>query len=119
VLDHASVRGGLAISGIYDLEPLRHSYLNDKLQLDAASARRNSPLWQPPATAPRLAVVVGGRELPELRRQSRDFALDRCQRGLDCPHQELPDADHFSILKALADPHGALSRLLREQLLTR
>ena len=28
-LSHPKVRGGMAISGIYDLEPIRHSYLNE------------------------------------------------------------------------------------------
>ncbi|HET6889398.1 MAG TPA: carboxylesterase family protein, partial [Candidatus Udaeobacter sp.] len=40
-MDHPSVRGCLAISGIYDLEPMRHCYVNDKLGLDEAMARRN------------------------------------------------------------------------------
>src|SRR5919198_4703928 len=31
-LSHPKVRAGLAISGIYDLEPIRHSYLNEKLK---------------------------------------------------------------------------------------
>ena len=42
-MSHPAVRGGLAISGIYDLEPMRLSYINDKLRLDEAEARRNSP----------------------------------------------------------------------------
>jgi acetyl esterase/lipase len=42
-MDHPSVRACLAISGIYDLEPMRHCYVNDKLGLDEASAARNSP----------------------------------------------------------------------------
>src|SRR5262245_39812767 len=41
-MDHPSVRGCLAISGIYDLEPMRHCYVNDKLGLDEAMALRNS-----------------------------------------------------------------------------
>src|SRR6478735_1694583 len=35
-LSHPKVRGGMAISGIYDLEPIRHSYLQEKLKLDEA-----------------------------------------------------------------------------------
>ncbi|HEX6442242.1 MAG TPA: alpha/beta hydrolase, partial [Stellaceae bacterium] len=42
------VRGGLAISGIYDLEPIRLNYLNEKLGLDEAEAERNSPLLHLP-----------------------------------------------------------------------
>ena len=49
----ARVAGGVAISGIYDLEPIRLNYLNDKLGLDAAEAERNSPLRHLPASAAR------------------------------------------------------------------
>src|ERR1700742_5380754 len=45
-LSHPKVRAGLGISGIYDLEPVRHSYLNAKLGLDAAMSQRNAPLAQ-------------------------------------------------------------------------
>ena len=46
VMDEPAVKGGLAISGIYDLEPIRLNYLNDKLELDADEVRRLSPLLQ-------------------------------------------------------------------------
>src|ERR1700742_3317105 len=46
-LSHPKVRAGLAISGIFDLEPIRHSYLNVKLGLDEAMSQRNSPMMQP------------------------------------------------------------------------
>jgi arylformamidase len=52
-MDHPSVRACLAISGIYDLEPMRHCYVNDKLGLDEAMALRNSPVrLQPSAKVP-------------------------------------------------------------------
>jgi len=49
-----AVRGGIAISGIYDLEPIRLNYLNEKLGLDAAEAERNSPLLHIPSMAGEL-----------------------------------------------------------------
>ena len=49
----------MAISGIYDLEPIRHSYLNDKLGLDEAMSRRNSPMMQEGGADE--AAVAGGR----------------------------------------------------------
>src|SRR5262249_19476332 len=51
------VRGGIAISGIYDLEPIRLNYLNEKLALDTAEAERNSPVRYLPAMAGELAVA--------------------------------------------------------------
>src|SRR5216684_3498850 len=61
-MDDRRVRGGLAISGIYDLEPIRRNYLNEKLGLDEAEARRNSPLHRPPSGKP-LILAYGTGEL--------------------------------------------------------
>jgi acetyl esterase/lipase len=108
----AEVRGGIAISGIYDLEPIRLNYLNEKLGLDVAEAERNSPVRHLPATAGELVVAYGTRELPELCRQSIEYAREWTERGL--PGRLLPvdGADHFTILDALARPEGVLTRAL-------
>ena len=106
------VRGGIAISGIYDLGPIRLNYLNEKLGLDTAEAERNSPVRHLPATAGALVVAYGSRELPELCRQSIEYARAWTERGL--PGRLLPvdGADHFTILDALARPEGVLTRAL-------
>jgi len=106
------VRGGIAISGIYDLEPIRLNYLNEKLALDTAEAERNSPVRYLPATAGELVVAYGTRELPELCRQSIEYARAWTERGL--PGRLLPvdGADHFTILDALARPEGVLTQAL-------
>ena len=106
------VCGAIAISGIYDLEPIRLSYLNEKLGLDTAEAERNSPVRHLPPAAVELVVAYGTRELPELCRQSMEYARAWTERGL--PGRLLPvdDADHFTILDALARPEGILTRAL-------
>src|SRR3954451_11871179 len=71
-LSHPKVRAGMAISGIYDLEPIRHSYLNQKLRADEATSRRNSPMMQEGGPAKPLSLVVGSAELPLLRKQTAD-----------------------------------------------
>ena len=96
------VRGGIAISGIYDLEPIRLNYLNEKLGLDVAEAERNSPLRHLPATAGELVVAYGTRELPELCRQSIEYARAWTERGLRGRLLPVDGADHFTILDAVA-----------------
>jgi pimeloyl-ACP methyl ester carboxylesterase len=108
----AEVRGGIAISGIYDLEPIRLNYLNKKLGLDMAEAERNSPVRQLPAKAGELVVAYGTRELPELCRQSIEYARAWTERGLLGRLLPLDGADHFTILDALARPEGVLTRAL-------
>jgi arylformamidase len=112
LMDEPLVKGGMAISGIFDLEPIRLSYLNDKLRLDEAEARRNSPLLHLPAGAPPLIVAVGGNELPELRRQSESYHAARTGKGLPGRLMPLPGCHHFSALEQLARPDGVLTDAL-------
>src|SRR5215470_11959111 len=102
------VAGGLAISGIYDLEPIRLNYLNDKLGLDPAEAARNSPILHLPSQASPLIVAVGLGELPELIRQSEDYWAAWHATGLPGQYLPVPVHDHFSILEELAQPSGRL-----------
>jgi arylformamidase len=102
------VRGGLAISGIYDLEPIRLNYLNEKLRLDPAEVKQYSPLFHLPAAAPELVIAYGMRELPELCRQSVDYGRAWSERGLSGRLLSIEGANHFTILEALANPKGAL-----------
>ena len=113
-LAHPRVRAGLAISGIFDLEPIRHSYLNAKLGLDASATERNSPLRQAGGVNKPLSLVVGSAELPILRQQTADFAAHRASHGLPVTYEEIPGADHFSIMDELASPNGRITTLIRQ-----
>jgi acetyl esterase/lipase len=113
-LSHPAVAAGMAISGIYDLEPIRHSYLNVKLGLDEAASRRNSPMMQQGGPMKPLALVVGGTELPLLRKQTADFAGHRAQHGLPVIYEEIPGADHFSIMTEMASSKGRITTLIRQ-----
>jgi len=113
-LSNPNVRAGMAISGIYDLEPIRHSYLNDKLRLDEAMSRRNSPMMQQGGTAKPLSLVVGSAELPLLRKQTADFAGHRARYGLPVTYEEIPGADHFSIMHQMQAPQGRITTLIRQ-----
>src|SRR5215510_13862813 len=106
--------GGVAISGIYDLEPIRLNYLNEKLGLDAAETERNSPLRHVPATAGPLVVTVGLGELPELVRQSEEYAAAWTAHGHRGRYLPVPAHDHFSILEELARPTGVIVEALRQ-----
>jgi acetyl esterase/lipase len=105
--------GGIAISGLYELEPIRLNYLNEKLRLDPAEAERNSPILHLPARSAPLCVTVGLGELPELIRQSEDYAAAWQRRGLPGRYLPLPVHDHFSILEELARPDGKLLAALK------
>jgi arylformamidase len=113
-LDHPLVKAGIAISGIYDLEPIRHGYLNAKLGLDEAMSLRNSPLLQPGGAAVPLSLVAGSTELPMLRQQTADFAAHRASHGLPVTYEEIPGADHFSVMNQMVSPSGRITTLIRQ-----
>jgi acetyl esterase/lipase len=113
-LSHRHVKAGMAISGIYDLEPIRHSYLNVKLKLDEAMSRRNSPVMQAGGAMKPLSLVAGSAELPLLRKQTADFAGHRAKYGLPVTYEEIPGADHFTIMNELMSPTGRITTLIRQ-----
>ena len=112
LMDEPLVAGGLAISGLFDLEPIRLCYLNEKLGLDVEEARRNSPLLNLPARAAKLIVACGSDELPELKRQSREFAAAWSARSHPGEMIEVADCHHYDVLEQLAQPEGHLARVL-------
>jgi arylformamidase len=113
-LSHPHVKAGMAISGIYDLEPIRHSYLNVKLGLDEAMSYRNSPMMQAGGVLKPLSLVVGSAELPLLRKQTADFAGHRAKYGLPVTYEEIAGANHFSIMDELVSPTGRITTLIRQ-----
>jgi arylformamidase len=101
---------GLAISGIYDVEPCRLNYLNEKLNMTLEEQVTLSPIKQLPLRSPPLTIAYGAAELPELQRQSRDYHEARKVAGLPSELLPLAGHDHFSILEELASPAGALCK---------
>jgi arylformamidase len=113
-LSHPHVKAGLAISGIFDLEPIRHSYLNAKLGLDEAMSERNSPIMRAGGSDKPMSLVVGDAELPLLRQQTADYAAHRSRLGLPVTYEEIAGANHFSIMNELMSPTGRITTLIRQ-----
>jgi arylformamidase len=108
VMALAQADAGLSISGIFELEPCRLNYLNEKLRLTLDEQNALSPIRRLPAQSPPLILAFGTAELPELQRQSRDY--DSARKAANLPSESLPLAghDHFSIMEELANPDGKL-----------
>src|SRR5262245_13309460 len=115
-LANPHVRAGVAISGIYDLEPIRHSYLNEKLRLDETMSHRNSPMMQSGGPAKPLSLVLVSADLSLLRKQTADFAGHRARHGLPVTYEEIPGADHFTIMNEMIAREGRITTLVRQAL---
>ena len=103
------VTAALPISGLFDLEPIRLSFLNQPLEMNKEEASTNSPCHLPLPAVP-TTVAVGAAELPELVRQSREYAAQLVAAGRPAQVLVTPGDDHFSILEQLARPDGALAQ---------
>ncbi|WP_428488613.1 alpha/beta hydrolase [Rhodopila sp.] len=110
-LGHPLVKAGLAISGIFELGPLRDTYLNEKLQLTEREIARLSPMRLQPVNKP-LALAYGTAELPPLISDSRDLHALRSAAHLPGALIPVPRADHFTIVHELRDADGLLTRHL-------
>jgi arylformamidase len=111
---HPACRGGIPISGIFDLEPIALNYLNEKLNLDPGEITALSPIRVLADCMPPLRMFVGGDELPELKRQSAIYADAARARGLPVELAVLPGHHHFSILDEIGRPDGVITRALVE-----
>ncbi|MCZ8374769.1 MAG: alpha/beta hydrolase [Beijerinckiaceae bacterium] len=98
------VDAALAISGVFDLEPIRHSYLQEALRLSPEEAHFQSPIHRVAQATKPVSVIWGDAELPELQRQSRDYIAARSAAGKPVSGGAIEGEDHFTILAQLADP---------------
>ncbi|WP_404378805.1 alpha/beta hydrolase [Caenispirillum salinarum] len=108
-LPEDAVAGGMAASGLFDLEPIRLSEINGWMNLDAEAARRNSPLFHVPEDAGTpLVLTVGGHEQGEFKRQTAEYAGAWRAAGNPVHEVPAPDRHHFDVVLDLADPSSAL-----------
>ena len=100
-------RGALAISGVFDLRPLLNTtFLANEVKLDAASARRLSPILMSPATDTPIYTCVGGEESESFHDQSA--ALARQWQRVFAGSIEMPGENHYTVIERLGDPDSAL-----------
>lgn len=109
-LPQTVIKGGCAISGLFDLAPFPYSWLQPALQLTWAEVRRNSPLNHIPDAAGPLIVTYGGDESPEFHRQSQTFLAAWRDRGLEGEYFPQPGRNHFTAIYGFADKESALCR---------
>ena len=107
------IHSGLAISGLYELEPLRHTSINEALSMDTETAARNSPiLLQPGSGHGPLTAAVGGLESAEFHRQAETLAERWRGHGAGVEVLHVPGTNHFTILEELARDGVLLERAL-------
>jgi arylformamidase len=110
------IKGGVCLSGMYDLRPVRLSARSAYVTFDDRIEHELSPLRHLGRLACPVIVAYGDQESPEFQRQGREFAaaLDRAGR-LD--RLILAQGhNHFELPETLASPYGLLGRAVLEQM---
>ena len=110
------IKGGLLVSGMYDLKPVRlskrSSYVNfdDAIEQDLSSQRHLDRLNCP------LIVVYGTCETPEFQRQSREFAQAVEAAGKPVTLLVATGYNHFELPELLASPYSLLGDAVLKQM---
>jgi Esterase/lipase len=105
-----AVKGGLCMSGMYDMKPVRlskrSSYVmfTDVMEQSMSSQRQLDKLQAP------IIVTFGTDETPEFQRQNRDFAAAVKATGKPVELIEASDFNHFEMCESLGDPYGPNGR---------
>ncbi|MGE0348049.1 alpha/beta hydrolase [Hydrogenophaga sp.] len=115
------VKNALAMSGLFDLEPIMHTpSVQASLHLTPQQVAMASPAWLPaPPVRPQgrgqLSAMVGALESDEFLRHNR-LIQQAWGAGVVPVCEALPGLNHFSIVDALVDPrsrlHGMVGSLL-------
>jgi len=110
------IKAAVAITGVYDLDPVFHIAVNQEVRLTPEVARENSPNLHPPLPHTPLIIAVGGDEPLGWREMSRDFFNLCRKRGVDCQYLEIPGVHHYGINALLGNAESALSRAILTQM---
>jgi arylformamidase len=108
--------GGVLVSGLYDLAPLRYSYLQPMIQLDDGVIRRNSPLFAVRASRTPVLITWGANESSEFARQSSSLHAAWQGAGNRSELVAQADANHFSAIHGFEDAASPLCQWLSETL---
>jgi arylformamidase len=102
------IKGGCAISGLFDLMPFPYTRLQPSLQLTWGEVLRNSPIRNIPKKAGHLIVTYGEEETQEFHRQSQDFLSAWKANGLQGSYLPLPGQNHFTAINGFLNANSPL-----------
>ena len=104
------IKGGLMLSGLYELEPLLPTHVNEWAKMDVASAHRNSPIRSLPKAGTRLVFTYAPNETDEFKRQTETYMAACTATGSTCSFVAVPGTNHYDICFEMADAHSDMCR---------
>ncbi|HEY3911724.1 MAG TPA: alpha/beta hydrolase [Stellaceae bacterium] len=104
------IKGGICISGMYDLTPVRLSARNRYVAFDDVTVAGLSPIRHLDRLHAPLVVAYGTCETPEFHRQNREFAAAVAAAGKQVRLLVGEHYNHFELPETLGNPYGLLGR---------
>ncbi len=108
------VKGGMCVSGMYELAPVRLSKRSAYVAFDDATVEQLSPVRHLDRLRAPLVVAYGTCETPEFQRQNREFAAAVAAAGKPVRLVVGEHYNHFELPETLANPYGLLGRAALE-----
>jgi arylformamidase len=105
------VKGACALSGLYNLTPIRLSDINEVLKLDELAVSRNSPVQLLPVVKCPLLLAVGGDESQEFRSQSQEL-YESWKEKVPVESTLLSGINHYTIVEEIPDKQSFLHRAM-------
>jgi arylformamidase len=104
------IKGGMCVSGMYDLRPVRLSARSRYVRFDDATVAALSPIQHLDRLQAPVIVAYGTCETPEFQRQNREFAaaIETCGKQVRLLVGE--HYNHFELPDTLGNPYGLLGR---------
>ncbi|NNC81676.1 MAG: alpha/beta hydrolase [Acidimicrobiales bacterium] len=109
-----TLAGQILLSGVFELEPLIGTSINDALDLDVDAAHRNSPAHLPANAAPPTLIAFGDNETEQFKRQSLRFGDQLTAAGVETALIEVPDRNHFDVVGDLGRDASALGHAVMQ-----
>ncbi|XP_066056516.1 kynurenine formamidase isoform X3 [Chamaea fasciata] len=109
------IKGAVLVSGVYDLEPILHTYVNDALNMSREVAQRNSPMRHVTPGGPaacEVLVAVAQHDSPEFRRQSQEYSQALRAAGWSVSLLDLAGVDHFDVIEKLSEDSYILTQVI-------
>ena len=114
-----AIRGGLSVSGVFDLEPLIQVSFNADLKLDSGKARAMSPIHCTAEVRAPLLLAVGSGETSEFGRQSWLLweRWPQCRPATAHSPLFIADRHHYSVMSELGDGESELTKAALQMML--
>jgi arylformamidase len=115
-LPKSLIKGAVLLSGLFDIEPHRHTELQADIRLGAREAKAMSPMYLNPVAKGPCILAVGENEPDLFHWQSLQYAARLRQHRIRAEYVSMPGDNHFSLTDRLGNARDPLTRALIAQM---